>query len=300
MPANSLVEFWYNGADSKRILYLPDPRTVVNVIQGSYLADIDIEAEKVKWVFLYRVIEKDMEVKLYTLISKETKDLLLKASLAANDGINLMRNDPDNAIKLLIEAVDLFGRAGGYEVKGDILNDTGLAYSWINMYNEALNYFKLSLEIFENRDPERYVNVLINRASLYEGNNESIKAIGDLNYAEWTANKNNFIRQQVLILNNSGYILFCNQKFDDALEKYKQVLSIKSKINCSRKSIAQTWFNIAIVYERVSQIREAINAYRNCLELLDFKFDDKKPAEARLYYSINKHISFLERKLNNR
>lgn len=268
---------------------------------------INAEPEKIKEIFLFRVITPEMEMSLEMHLSKEEKELLRNASITANKGFELINVDPGEAIKLLLEAVDSFDQAGGYEaeVNGDLLNDIGLAYSWVHMYSEALNHFNMVLKRFENKDWERYVSVLINRASLYEENNELTKALEDLNYAYQIAKKHNFIRYQLLVLNNSAHILYSIQEFDHALEKYKQVLSLKSELNYTRLSIAQTYFNIATVYEDKPQIKEAINAYKNCLELLEFKSDIKRRDEAillvahieairRLQDLIREHVSFLE------
>lgn len=300
-----LVNLLYNNPNAKHSKLIPDnqPSIVKAIPHSRAIENVTIETEKVKSIFLFRVITKDMEMKVQ--IPKENKALLIKATLAASTGFKLLSKNQSEAIKRLREAVDLFNLAGGYGVKGDILNDIGLAYSWVHMYEEALHYFDLAFEIFENEDWERYVSVLINRASLYEESNEWTKAVEDLNSANWIANKNNFSRQQVLILNNTAYILYCHHEFKDALEKYKKVLSIKTKHNYSRTSLAQTYFNIAVIYEDICQIGDAINSYKKCLERLEFKFDNKKSAETifqvanidairNLQHLIKDHIGFLE------
>ena len=305
-----LINILYDNPNAKHFKLIPDNRfstgkTISHseATENVSIENVSIENEKVKNVFLFRAITMDMEMMVQ--IPKENRDLLIKANLAANAGFKLLRKDQNEAIKQLREAVDLYNLAGGYGVKGDILNDIGLAYSWVHMYEEGLHYFSLALEIFENVDWERYVSVLINRASLYEESNKWTKAIEDLNSANWIADKNNFSKQQVLILNNTAYILYCHQEFKDALEKYEKVISIKSKHNYSGTSLAQTYFNIAVIQEDIRQIKDAINSYKECLELLEFKFDEKKSGEAifqianidairNLQHLIKDHIGFLE------
>lgn len=302
-----LVNLLYNDPEAKYFTLIPDikPPIVKAIPHTRAIENVTIATEKVRGVFLFRVITKEMEMKVQ--IPKENKDILIKATKAANEGFNLLDKNPNEAIKLLREAVDLFNLAGGYEIKGDMFSDIGLAYSWVHMHEEALRYFNQALEIFENNDLERYVSVLINRASLYEESNEWTKALEDLNNANLIADKNSFGRLQVVILNNIAYILYCQRKFEDALEKYKKVLSIKLELNYFRTSLAQTYFDIAVIYEDIGKIEEAINSYKKCLELLEFKFQETKLPEVllqvatadsikNLEYLIKDHIDFLESK----
>lgn len=302
MKANP-VELVFNAKDAKHIKYIFDERTIVDEKRNQKMASAKIIKEKIKEVFLYRVITIDKEYDLLKIISETDKLFLQKASSSSNAGLNLIYENPSEAIKILKEAVQYFELAGGYEVKGDIFNDIGLAYYWTQMYDEALYCFNKALEIFKNNDWERYVGVLINRASLCEKNNEWNKAIEDLNNAYQITIENNFNDLQIIVLNNIAYILYCNNKPEESIKKYNKILSLKLMLNYRRISIAQTYFNLAIIHEDLKNYITSIVNFKKCLEYLEPKFDEKKLGEnlfqiatieqiSNLQYLIEEHIAF--------
>ena len=133
------------------------------------------------------------------------------------------------------------------------------------MYDQALDEYNLALQLDPNNP-----SILVNLGTAYQAKGDFDSAIARYNQALQIDPKNENAKQglqtastqnqdkQLKDISTAGDDLFKQGKYDEALQKYKQLLSLNPQS-------AIAYFDIGATYQAKNELDAAIDAYHNAI-----------------------------------
>ena len=153
------------------------------------------------------------------------------------------------------------------EEKSDILREVGIIFSYLGEFDEALEYYKKALKLYEELGrKERIANQLGNIGIVFNIKGELDKALEYFEKAlklfEESGGKEGIAAQ----LGNKGIVYKNKGEFDKALEYLKKALEIDEELG-EKEGIAIQLGNIGIVYKNKGEFDKALDYFKMALKL---------------------------------
>ena len=156
-------------------------------------------------------------------------------------------NEPDSAIKFLMEAVQVNKKSNASEDLASTYNSLGNLYFSRRAYHTALDYNFQSLAIWKKIKPQTISGVLSDIGNCYYYLNELDSALQFYNASLATSIQQNNNLGYGYGYNNIGLVYFKKDKYETALKYYDTALSYYYKMN-SRVGITNCLDNICKTY----------------------------------------------------
>lgn len=150
---------------------------------------------------------------------------------------------------------------------GNMLFDLSDRLRKERQYEKALEYAKKCLEILEVTDSYNIPKSLLSIGNIYYDTDDYGEAEKYYQNALESAKKKNNTEYEAKILNNLAIIKTRKYLFDEALELYHQSAKIKNRLGDFQGTV-NTYWNIAILYERQTKFTQAINVINDALDLI--------------------------------
>lgn len=181
------------------------------------------------------------------------------------DAYQKREDNPEEAIKLALEAVEMSKKASF--VEGLIFNYRLLGNLYLQVYNyvEAMNSYDLCIEYsLPQNDSVMIRECYLNKGAIYFNKGLNSKALDNfllaLNYSENLDKENEY--------NNIGAVFFNEQEYDEAYNYYNKALDIlKKKGNHYGISVANN--NIGDVFKMMGKYDVALMYYNKVLSARD-------------------------------
>ncbi len=146
-------------------------------------------------------------------------------------------------------------------------NILGVTYDMQGIYEKALEYYFLSMNIRDDLDEKKgQANCLTNIGLIYAKKEDFKKAIKYFKDALVIYKKINYQRGIALTYNNLGLIHKNSGDNQKALESYYKSLEIKQKMSDLR-GIALTYNNIGQIYTDIEEYEKAIENYNQSIKI---------------------------------
>jgi signal transduction histidine kinase len=158
---------------------------------------------------------------------------------------------------------------------GNCLNNLGVIYQNRQHYTEALEYHKKSLE-FQKKYKNEYgiAKSLTNIGIIYREKGECDKALKNLYDAVNYFEKVNFIPGSIMALNNIGFCLSQQGRKTEAIECQKKVMDLAKKIN-DKENLANAYYGLYIAYKTIGDYRNALENHEQLQILSDSIFNEE-------------------------
>ncbi|MEQ8926328.1 MAG: tetratricopeptide repeat-containing sensor histidine kinase [Fulvivirga sp.] len=263
------------------IITLPAFAMAQDTLKMSELEEEYREAknDSVKLVLLLEVINStelgDVDTAIY--IAKKAADLALKLkdsiSLAfAKQSLGVfysVQSNHNEALRNDLEALNIYSKLGATTQQSDLLNAVGEDYLNLDLYNEAFNYYRQSLEKAQKQDDKLRIAITtynmgrvlfamgqLDRAREYiEESMEVSIASGDS--AGIAYSKNDLARIDIEEGNYEKALTVLNEAYDVSIKFREDVLT------------PQIIANMAKAFEKNGQYRKALIHYDNALEIYE-------------------------------
>jgi adenylate cyclase len=169
------------------------------------------------------------------------------------------------------------------KIQANTLNYIGMAYKNLGDYDTALNYFKDSLEIWEQIDNAKIVSLSDKKDMALSMHNMGAASwrVGNydpaLKYCLNSLKIYEEIGDQKGIADSLHHIGIVNDllgNYDTALKYHFQALKIREEID-DKAGIADSFNNIGIIYSFTDKLDEALTYYLKSLKIRE-ELDDKK------------------------
>ncbi|MEE4197326.1 MAG: tetratricopeptide repeat protein [Bacteroidales bacterium] len=245
------------------------------------------------------------------------KDLLLEAERAQDSlsiglanfyiGKYFYHNDNfKNAHQHLSGALKIYHTSNDHEMLANIHYNLGLANQYLNHYDDALENYQQSAELFLNLG--NLEKVAYNYQVIGTLYNDLEKYSLALFYYEKAIEiyRNNGNRSKVAaIVQNIGVLHYNWGNYTQSLSYYKQSLAIYSDLK-DKNGIGTSYSNIGLIYEQNKNYEKALEYYQKAL--IVFEELDYKPALVYIFYNLGsvyknlgnrkKSIDFFNRSLS--
>jgi serine/threonine protein kinase/tetratricopeptide (TPR) repeat protein len=187
--------------------------------------------------------------------------------LLAMGRVKIQSGDPQASLNFLNQAQTMAVQLGDDEVKADILQATGVAYSVLNKLDDALKSFQASLEIKQRLGLKKGI------ADSLESIAQCEAALGKPDAALKDYNQSLQIRRDTGdkagegdVLNDLAQFYDDHGKFDDALKLFKQALQVQVDMgNASNQGLVLN--NIGNTYLLKGDFEDARTYFQQALQL---------------------------------
>ena len=195
-----------------------------------------------------------------------------------------------------------------------IFHQFGMIHARQGNYNEAVEYYEKSLEIYKKSLPENHPSLAAsynNIGSVYKSMGEYSKALEyyekSLEISEKSLPENH--PSLATSYNNIGLVYDSMGEYSKALEYYEKSLEISEKsLPATHPDLATSYNNIGLVYDRMGEYSKAVQYYEKSLEIYKKSLPANHPDLATSYNNIgmvyqsmgeySKALQYLERALD--
>jgi tetratricopeptide (TPR) repeat protein len=198
-----------------------------------------------------------------------------KINALNNLGRTLMYNDPDTAIALGEQALQLSEKGGHKLHKAKSLLSIGVYNSILGEYDKALEYYDKALPLFQE------LNNLERLAAVYNSMGIAQSETGQFNLALENYLKSLDAMTQVgnkkgisVAYNSIGNVYIDLADYAQAIQYHQMSLTIKQELN-DNDGIAFSFNNIGLAYKKQSDFPRALEYYFKSLELRQ-EMNDKR------------------------
>jgi signal transduction histidine kinase len=178
----------------------------------------------------------------------------------------------DDAIEHFKIALELAQKYVENEV-GNCMNNLGVMYQDSKKYNEALKYHNQSLE-YQKKFKNEYgiAKSLTNIGIIYREKGECDKALKSLFDAVIYFEKANYIPGSIMALSNIGFCLSQQGRHSEAIECQKKVMELAKKNN-DKENLANAYFGLYTAYKTIGDYRNALENHEQLQRISDSVFN---------------------------
>jgi|GEM_PF-1315569 len=209
-------------------------------------------------------------------------------------------SDYTNTILSLEELLRLTRQKGKKEDIAAVLNRLGLAYSSIEEFDKAMEYFNMSIAELEGLDDKKALSIYLNNI----GNNlfaqeKYEEALAYYQRSLDIKREIGFKSGEALTLHNMGNSHYRLSDFDQSLELLSASMIISKSLDANNL-IAQNHFSLMQVYRALGDYEKALSNYEDFISMRvpSYGKRDSQVAQEKAKYELSqKDIALLKRKM---
>ncbi len=179
------------------------------------------------------------------------------------------------ALKTFKKILIICQKIGDKKAEGEVLNNIGTVYRYLDKYSQALDYLQKSLAIKKQiGDKQSELITLNNIAFIYRKLREYTKALDYYQQALAIQSQIGNKKNQYRILKNMGLVSQKLAKYNLSLDYYQKALNISRSLR-NKKGEAITLNEIGLVYENLGEYALSLDSYQKSL-VIRRSIGDKK------------------------
>lgn len=213
-------------------------------------------------IYPYVILQGNKDSDIFNLLELDEKvDTLIRLAKT------FQNTNPDSSLIYINEAINICDEEKFEERKAKALNILGKIYKNKNQLADALETYKLDLEIRQKLKQERYVARAYNNiGQVYSDLGRFDKAIENYMQSKICKEKTNDKKGTGIVLTNMGNATFLMGNYDESIQLYQEALDIFEELDF-KLGIIHTLNGIGLVFENLSNFNKAIESYTKALEI---------------------------------